>query len=56
MILWEVVAYLADDARRRMAFEALREQEVGLTPKEILAAPKKVLRRDHTHGRLDCSR
>ena len=42
MILWEVVAYLADDARRRMAFEALRER-VGLTPKEILAAPKKVL-------------
>jgi hypothetical protein len=24
MILWEVVAYLADDARRTVAFEALR--------------------------------
>jgi endonuclease III len=42
MILWEVVAYLADDARRTVAFEALRER-VGLSPKEILAAPKKVL-------------
>ena len=43
MILWEVVAYLADDAQRRIAFEALREQ-VGLTPQKILAAPKKLLR------------
>jgi endonuclease-3 len=42
MILWEVVAYLADDTRRRIAFEALRER-VGLTPEEILAAPKKLL-------------
>ena len=43
MILWEIVAYLADDTRRRVAFEALREQ-VGLTPQKILAAPKKLLR------------
>ena len=42
MILWEVVAYLADDTRRRIAFEALRER-VGLTPEKILAAPKKLL-------------
>src|ERR1017187_8255644 len=42
MILWEVVAYLADDARRGMAFDALRKQ-VGLTPGKILAAPKKLL-------------
>ena len=42
MILWEMVAYLADDVRRRGAFDALRKQ-VGLTPKEILAAPKKLL-------------
>ena len=41
-ILWEIVAYLADDARRGAAFEALRKQ-VGLTPQEILAAPKAVL-------------
>jgi endonuclease III len=42
MILWEVVAYLADDTRRGMAFDALRKQ-VGLTPAKILAAPKKLL-------------
>ena len=43
MILWEMVAYLADDARRGVAFEALRKQ-VGLTPEKILAAPKTLLR------------
>lgn len=42
MILWEIVAYLADDERRAAAFRALREQ-VGLTPQQILAAPKRVL-------------
>ncbi len=42
MILWEMVAYLADDTRRRIAFEALRKQ-VGLTPQKILDAPKKLL-------------
>lgn len=42
MILWEIVAYLADDARRAAAFDALREK-VGLTPEKILAAPKKRL-------------
>jgi len=42
MILWEIVAYLADDTRRGVAFDALRTQ-VGLTPKEILAAPRKLL-------------
>ncbi len=42
MILWEIVAYLADDARRSLAFEALREK-VGLGPEKILAAPKKLL-------------
>lgn len=36
------MAYLADDARRRSAFEALRQQ-VGLTPQKILATPKKLL-------------
>jgi endonuclease III len=38
MILWENIAYLADDARRREAMATLREQ-VGTTPEEILAAP-----------------
>jgi len=42
MILWEIVAYLADDARRGVAFDALRKQ-VGLTPQKILAAPKNLL-------------
>jgi len=42
MILWEIVAYLADDAHRGAAFEALRTQ-VGATPEKILAAPKKLL-------------
>jgi len=41
-IFWEIVAYLADDTRRGMAFDALRKQ-VGLTPEKILAAPKRVL-------------
>src|SRR5258708_5518872 len=42
MIVWEIVAYLADDTRRAGAFDALRER-VGLTPRKILAAPKKLL-------------
>jgi len=42
MILWEMVAYLADDTHRGMAFDALRKQ-VGLTPARILAAPKPLL-------------
>jgi endonuclease III len=42
MIIWEIVAYLADDSRRELAFRALHDQ-VGLTPLEILAAPAKVL-------------
>jgi endonuclease III len=42
MILWEIVAYLADDAQRTLAFEALRTR-VGLTPKEILKAPLRTL-------------
>lgn len=37
MILWEIVAYLADDAQRTTAFEALRTR-VGLTPDDILKA------------------
>ena len=33
MILWEIVAYLADDSRRVIAFKALRDR-VDLTPPE----------------------
>lgn len=43
MVLWEIVAYLADDARRGVAFAALRER-VGLRPVDILAAPLETLR------------
>ena len=42
MVVWEIVAYLADDAQRARAFEALRKK-VGLSPREILAAPSKLL-------------
>ncbi|MGA2738887.1 MAG: hypothetical protein ABSG65_15735 [Bryobacteraceae bacterium] len=42
MILWEIVAYLAEDARRGLAFDALRKQ-VGLIPDNILAAPQALL-------------
>jgi len=37
LILWEQVAYLADDDRRAQAFRLLKER-VGLTPAKILAA------------------
>jgi len=42
MILWEIVAYLADDVRRDNAFRALKEK-VGFKPEQILAAPKRLL-------------
>ena len=42
MILWEIVAYLADDEKRATAFEALRTR-VGFAPARILAAPLEVL-------------
>ncbi len=37
LIYWEIVAYLADDDTRRIAFTALRER-VGLAPAAILRA------------------
>lgn len=42
LVLWEKVAYLADDAKRRKAFDALKRR-VGLTPTDILAAPRDLL-------------
>ncbi len=42
LILWEQVAYLAPDSRRRKAYAALRDR-VGLAPVEILAAPNATL-------------
>jgi endonuclease III len=42
MILWENVAYLADDERRRRAFQTLKK-DVGIEPDQILDADDKVL-------------
>ncbi len=42
LILWENVAYLADDERRREAFDLLKA-EVGTKPAEILKAPERTL-------------
>jgi len=42
-VLWEIVAYLADDEKRARAFSALRET-VGTRPQDILRAkPEKLL-------------
>jgi endonuclease-3 len=43
LVLWEKVAYLADDAKRAKAFDALRRR-VGLTPVAILDADLSILR------------
>src|SRR5258707_98412 len=51
LILWENVAYLADDGRRREAMEAL-ERRVGLGPEQILAAQRKTLKEVASHGIL----
>ncbi|MES1260034.1 MAG: hypothetical protein ABUL71_05510, partial [Gemmatimonadota bacterium] len=42
-VLWVNVAYLVDDGRRAMAFQALK-REVGLTPEKIVHAPIAKLR------------
>jgi endonuclease III len=44
LVLWEQVAYLVPDARRRQAFTALRDQ-TGLDPETIRATPAATLRR-----------
>ena len=49
MIVWENVAYLVDDDRRQQAMTALRT-EIGVTPAEILAAPKAKLTRIAVRG------
>jgi endonuclease III len=51
LILWENVAYLADDAKRRRAFDLLRSS-VGTRPEEILAAKPAALRAVTKHGIL----
>lgn len=50
-LLWENVAYLADDAHRMAAFRTLK-REVGLTPEKVLHAPLAKLRHATSHGIL----
>jgi endonuclease III len=49
LILWENVAYLADEEKRASAF-ALLKKTVGLRPKEIMAAPDAALLKVASHG------
>ncbi len=51
LILWENVAYLADEERRAEAF-ALLKKRVGTTPGQILDAPTAALRAVAAHGIL----
>ena len=51
MILWENIAYLADDTRRREAMEMLRDR-VGVTAEQILSAPADRLLAVGRHGIL----
>ncbi len=49
LILWEQVAYLADDRRRAEAFELLALR-VGLSPQKVLAADEAALQSVTRHG------
>jgi endonuclease-3 len=49
MILWETVAYLADDDRRREAFQTLKNL-VGTKPEQILSAADEALLQVTRHG------
>jgi endonuclease-3 len=49
MIIWENIAYLADDERRRQAMTMLRDR-VGISPEQILAAPPDQLLEVARHG------
>jgi endonuclease III len=49
MILWENIAYLADDATRAAAMAILRET-IGVTPEEILGARREQLMAVAEHG------
>jgi endonuclease III len=51
MILWENVAYLADDERRREAFETLKKR-IGTEPQKILSASEEQLLKVTRHGIL----
>lgn len=49
MILWENVAYLADDDRRLQAFKTLKKQ-IGFRPMQILSAADEALLEVTRHG------
>ena len=49
MVLWENVAYLADDDRRKQAFQALKKR-VGTEPGQILSASNEALLDVTRHG------
>jgi endonuclease III len=49
MILWENVAYLANDDRRQQAFQTLKKR-VGTDPTQILSASDKALLEVTRHG------
>jgi endonuclease-3 len=51
MVLWENVAYLADDDRRREAFQTLKNR-VGTEPGQILSASDEALLEVTRHGIL----
>jgi hypothetical protein len=51
LILWENVAYLAEDDRRRQAFHILKKY-VGLKPQQIVAASDDALLEVTRHGIL----
>src|SRR6516225_2019808 len=51
MILWENVAYLADDDRRREAFQTLKKR-IGTEPGQILSASDEALLEVTRHGIL----
>src|SRR3984893_9830710 len=49
MILWENVAYLADDDRRQQAFQTLKRR-IGTEPSQILSASDEALLEVTRHG------
>jgi endonuclease III len=49
MILWENVAYLADDDRRQKAFQTLKKR-IGTDPARILSASQEILLNVTQHG------
>jgi endonuclease-3 len=51
MVLWENVAYLADDDRRREAFQTLKKR-IGTEPGQILSASDEALLEVTRHGAL----